>query len=70
MSDDDVSTLAQRLLRVLARLRDWAGEYASQLARIARRHGRDVKGQMIRGVSYGVGSGAVSLLVVWWENRH
>jgi hypothetical protein len=45
------------------RLRKWAAEKVA-------RYGRDVKSQMIKGVSYGVGSGAVSLLVVWWESRH
>ena len=62
MSDDDDSTLAHRLSRVLYRLRDWAAKKAA-------RHGRTVKHQFIRGASYGVGSGAVSLLVVWWEHR-
>jgi hypothetical protein len=33
-------------------------------------HGRTVHDQMIRGVSYGVGSGAISLLVIWIEARH
>jgi hypothetical protein len=33
------------------------------------RHGRTVRDQMVRGVSYGVGSGAVSLLVIWYETR-
>ncbi|MGW1171991.1 hypothetical protein [Streptomyces sp. NPDC002550] len=56
------------------RLRKKAAAFAVTLAdlydRTVRQYGRDVKGQMIRGVSYGVGSGAVSILVVWWQNRH
>jgi hypothetical protein len=63
MSDDDSPTLAQQLLRVLRRPRDWAAKKVA-------RHGRTVKHQIIRGASYGVGSGAVSLLLFWWENRH
>jgi hypothetical protein len=55
-------------------LRKKAAAFAATLAdlydRMIERYGRDMKAQMIRGVSYGVGSGAVSLLVVWWENRH
>lgn len=60
---DDNPTLAHLWMRRLRRLREWAAAKAAQ-------HGRDVKGQMIRGVSYGVGSGAVSLLVLWYEHRN
>jgi hypothetical protein len=60
--DDDNPTLTHQLLRVLRRLRTWAASKAAQ-------YGRDAKQQVIRGASYGVGSGAVSLLVVWWEHR-
>lgn len=60
---DDNPTLTHPWMRALRRLRDWAAKKAA-------RHGRDVKSQMIRGVSYGVGSGAVSLLVLWVEARH
>jgi hypothetical protein len=62
MQDDDDPTVTHQLLRVLRSLRDWA-------ARKAARYGHTVKHQVIRGASYGVGSGAVSLLVVWWEHR-
>jgi len=48
-----------RLRRVARYLREWRES-----------QGRTVRDQMIRGVSYGVGSGAVSLLVVWFEARH
>lgn len=34
------------------------------------RHGRTVQDQTVRGASYGVGSGAVSLLGVWIQSRH
>ncbi|MFG2359362.1 hypothetical protein [Streptomyces sp. NPDC048521] len=57
-------------MRVLYSLREWAAKKAARFKRMAKRHRRDVQSQIIRGVSYGVGSGAVSLLVVWWENRH
>jgi hypothetical protein len=40
------------------------------LAKWAAHHRRTVPDQMIRGASYGLGSGAVSLLVVWFEARH
>ena len=32
--------------------------------------GRIVYGQMLRGASYGLGSSAVSVLVMWWQSRH
>jgi hypothetical protein len=60
---NDNPTLTHPWMRWLHRLR-------SHAAKVAARYGHDVKGQMIRGLSYGVGSGAVSLLIVWWENRH
>jgi hypothetical protein len=34
------------------------------------RPGRIVYGQLLRGAASGLGSGAVSLLIVWWQNRH
>ncbi len=34
------------------------------------RPGRIVYGQVMRGAAYGVGSGAVSLLIMWWQNHH
>jgi hypothetical protein len=35
-----------------------------------RRLVRHLRDQMLRGAAYGVGSGAVSLLVLWYEHRH
>lgn len=48
-----------RRARVLAYLREWPA-----------RHGRTVHQQMLRGASYSLGSGAVSVLIVWWQNHH
>ena len=67
---DGNPSLAEQLSRVLRRLREWAAEKAARFQRAAKTHGCDVQSQVVRGVSYGVGSGAVSILVVWWENRH
>ncbi|MGW1966657.1 hypothetical protein ACWCPD_41120 [Streptomyces sp. NPDC001935] len=61
--DDDSPTLTHLLMRVLYRLRTWAAAKAA-------RYGRDAKRQFIRGASYGVGSGAVSILLILWERRH
>lgn len=59
---DDDPTLTHPWMRWLCRLRDWATKKVA-------RHSRTVKHQVIRGASYGVGSGAVSLLVLWYEHR-
>lgn len=47
------------MARVVRYLREWPG-----------RHGRTVHNQIIRGASYSLGSGAVSLIILWFETRH
>lgn len=47
----------------------WTARAVRYLREWRARHGRTVHNQMIRGVSYGVGSGAVSLIVVWFQSR-
>jgi hypothetical protein len=58
-TNKDLGNVDRWWVRVGHYLREWP-----------RRHGRTVHEQVIRGASYGVGSGAVSLLVVWWQNHH
>lgn len=48
----------------------WMARAIRYLRQWPRRHGRTVHEQMIRGASYSLGSGAVSLLVIWFETRH
>lgn len=48
----------------------WMARAVHYLREWPRRHGRTVHNQMIRGASYGVGSGAVSLIIMWWQSRH
>ncbi len=48
----------------------WMGRLARYLREWPNRRGRLVRDQVIRGASYGVGSGAVSLLVIWFQTRH
>lgn len=48
----------------------WRARTTRYLREWPRRHGRTVHDQVIRGASYGVGSGAVSLLIVWFQTRH
>jgi hypothetical protein len=47
-----------RRCRIRRHLRKWAS-----------RNRQTVHDQILRGVSYGIGSGAVSLLVLWYETR-
>lgn len=47
------------------------GEPESRLARFRRRMREwQIRQQVARGLAYGVGSGAVSLLVVWVQTRY
>ncbi|MFJ4152781.1 hypothetical protein ACIP10_35130 [Streptomyces galbus] len=32
--------------------------------------GRNVPGEFVRGAAYKLGSGAVTVLIVWWETHH
>ncbi|MEU8718219.1 hypothetical protein [Streptomyces sp. NPDC048663] len=34
------------------------------------RQGRNVSGEFLKGAAYKVGSGAVTLIIIWWETRH
>jgi hypothetical protein len=48
----------------------WVDRAVRYLREWPRRHGRTVHNQMIRGASYSLGSGAVSLIIIWFETRH
>lgn len=58
-SNKDSLPREPRRRRVARYLREWA-----------QRQGRIISGQMLRGASYSLGSGAVSLLLLWFEARH
>ncbi|MGI3226838.1 hypothetical protein ACRJ4B_26490 [Streptomyces sp. GTA36] len=47
----------------------WPRRIARYLRQWQQRQGRIVSGQMLRGASYSVGSGAVSLIIIWFETR-
>lgn len=32
--------------------------------------GRNVPGEFLKGAAYKLGSGAVTLIILWWETRH
>jgi hypothetical protein len=42
----------------------------SYLRTLLKRHGNGVQNQLLQGAAYKVGSGAVTLLILWWETRH
>ena len=48
----------------------WMARAVRYLREWLRRHGRTVHNQIIRGASYSLGSGAVSLIILWFETRH
>jgi hypothetical protein len=47
----------------------WMSRVLSHLRKWRARNGRTVRDQMLRGASYSLGSGAVSLLIIWFEAR-
>lgn len=57
-SNKDQGGVDRWMVRVARYLREWPV-----------RHGRTVHKQMIRGASYSLGSGAVSLIIIWFEAR-
>lgn len=63
MEGSNDPTVTHPWMRALRRLRGWA-------ARKTAPYGRDAKRQFIRGASYGLGSGAVSLLILWVQARY
>ncbi|MFB9391855.1 hypothetical protein ACFPM3_04135 [Streptomyces coeruleoprunus] len=45
------------------------GRTSAYLRKWARRHGRSVHAQVIRGAAYSLGSGAVSVIILWIQTR-
>jgi hypothetical protein len=37
---------------------------------VNRQQGQNVSGEFLKGVAYKLGSGAVTLIILWWETRH
>lgn len=58
-TNKDMGSVDSFPARALRYLREWPA-----------RHGRTVHQQMIRGASYSLGSGAVSIVIMWWQHRH
>ncbi|WP_086796921.1 hypothetical protein [Streptomyces caniscabiei] len=52
-----------------SRLGRWMRRAVSYLRTLFKRHGYDVQNQLLQGVAYKLGSGAVTLLILWWETR-
>ena len=45
-------------------------ETVRHLRKWVRWQGRNVPGEFLRGAAYKLGSGTVTLLILWWETRH
>ncbi|MFD4605970.1 hypothetical protein ACFWPQ_49200 [Streptomyces sp. NPDC058464] len=39
------------------------------LQKVIRGQGRNVSGEFLKGAAYKLGSGAVTLIIIWWETR-
>ncbi|MDQ1015137.1 hypothetical protein QFZ43_001686 [Streptomyces afghaniensis] len=50
---------ARRRAETIRHLRKWI-----------RRQGRDVPAEFLQGAACKLGSGAVTLLILWWQTRH
>jgi len=55
--------------RLVARILELARRTAFYLRKLVRNYRPTVQEQVIRGVAYGIGSGAVSLIILWWQTR-
>ncbi|MBQ0867348.1 hypothetical protein [Streptomyces sp. RK75] len=62
-SADDAFSYTARLFRrlrsTISHLRGWS-----------QRHGRELHAQFVYGAAHKLGSGAVTLLILWWQTRH
>ncbi|MDX3698054.1 hypothetical protein PV726_49565 [Streptomyces europaeiscabiei] len=52
------SRWARRRAETIRHLRKWIGQ-----------QGRNVPSEFLQGAAYKLGSGAVTLLILWWETR-
>ncbi|WP_331752095.1 hypothetical protein [Streptomyces sp. NBC_00829] len=60
---------AQRRAKHRARLNRLRTQAACHLRKWISRHGHTVRAEFLQGVAYKLGSGAVTLLILWWETR-
>ncbi|MFI1169277.1 hypothetical protein ACH4UM_38400 [Streptomyces sp. NPDC020801] len=49
----------RRHAETIRHLRKWIGQL-----------GGNIPGEFLQGAAYKLGSGAVSLIIIWWETRH
>ncbi|MCX5559492.1 hypothetical protein [Streptomyces sp. NBC_00038] len=60
---------AKRWARNLARVDRWRKNTTCHLQKWADLHGQDAQRQFVQGAASRLGSGAVTLLILWWETR-
>jgi hypothetical protein len=65
---DDSS--AKRWRKHLSRWDGRRTRSSHHLRKWIRQQGRNVPGEFLQGAAYKLGSGAVTLLILWWETRH
>ncbi|MFF7888691.1 hypothetical protein ACH40F_47890 [Streptomyces sp. NPDC020794] len=60
---------AKRWARRLARVGRWRKSTICHLRKWTDKHGQDVQRQFLQGAASKLGSGAVTLIILWWETR-
>lgn len=61
---------AKRQPKHLSRWGKRCAEAIRHLGKWMGQQGRNVPGEFLQGAAYKLGSGAVTLLILWWETRH
>ncbi|MGW1507270.1 hypothetical protein ACWCQW_54555 [Streptomyces mirabilis] len=60
---------AKRWAKHLARVGRWRKSTICHLRKWTDQHGQDVQRQFLQGAASKLGSGAVTLIILWWETR-
>ncbi|GAV38204.1 hypothetical protein [Streptomyces acidiscabies] len=50
--------------------RPWRRPAIARLRKWITRHHHSIQIHFVKGVSYQVGSGAVTVIILWWQSRH
>lgn len=61
---------AKRRAKHQPRMDRWRTGTMCHLRKWIARHGHSVPSQFLQGAAYKLGSGTVTLLILWWETRH
>ncbi|MFJ4329146.1 hypothetical protein ACIP3A_39385 [Streptomyces tricolor] len=61
---------AKRRAKHLGRMDSWRVGTICYLRKWITRHGHSIPAQFLQGAAYKLGSGAMTLLILWWQTRH